>query len=125
MTTNSKLIPYQASQHTTFVSLPTILIGLSVITSGCAVTEHHSIVNTEVTDKAITSIIQSHYAANQALTGTNISVETLYGVVLLSGSTQTSQEKTVAHDIAQQTVGVKAIHNDIAIQPPNSRLQNQ
>lgn len=89
-----------------------------MITSGCVSTPADQSTPTSVPtdDRLITSTIKARHAESDAITSTNISVETLYGVVLLSGVAKSPEEKLAATHIAEQVDGVKAVHNEILIQ---------
>ncbi len=84
--------------------------------SGCAATSGQVIPTADIDDTVITSTIKARHAqsAEGALAG--IMVETLYGVVLLTGFAESPQERMTAQNIAMDVAGVKAIHNEIVIQ---------
>lgn len=86
-------------------------------TSGCAITHDQKTpsADTYIDDKIITSTIKARHAERRDLALTSITVETLYGVVLLSGYAKSPQEKMTAQNIAGQVDGVKAVHNEIHI----------
>lgn len=96
-----------------------IAVGMAFVVltaTGCAITPGPETASADVEDKAITSAIKARHAERDvALTG--ISVETLYGVVLLSGFANSPQEKMAAQNLAGQVDGVKAVHNEILIRP--------
>lgn len=99
-----------------------VALVLLVTASGCAVTPDQETVktyveDTYVEDKVITSMIKARHAESNAVAATTISVETLYGVVLLSGFATSLQEKVTATNLAMQVDGVKAVHDEIVIQP--------
>ncbi len=85
--------------------------------SGCAVTDDRKTAAALVIDdRVITSTINSHYAQFNGADTTCIRVESLYGVVLLSGFVKTPQEKLSAQNIAERVEGVKSVHNEILLQ---------
>src|SRR5690606_11541030 len=88
--------------------------------SGCAVKRDQETAGVYVDDKIITSMITARHAQSQEVATSCITVETLYGVVLLSGYAKSPQEKITAQHIAGQVDGVKAIHNEIVIQPDHT-----
>ncbi len=103
------------------MSMRTSVIAVSVaftvlIASGCTSTRDQKSTNAYVDDRIITSTINSLYAQSKEVAITNISVETLYGVVLLSGVAKSLEEKIAATNIAEQVDGVKAVHDNILIQ---------
>ena len=105
-----------------------ILAFITLINAGCAVNSHQSVAVSHhqpvavihVDDHAITMTIQVNFSQNNLLSQSNITVESLYGVVLLSGMVKTEVEKTTAQTLAENVDGVKAVHNAIEIQPITS-----
>ncbi len=101
---------------------------VTLINSGCAVHNPHSVAATpnqhvevtQVDDHLITMTIHAHFTQNSVLAKTNITVESLYGVVLLSGLVKSQLEKTTAQNLAENVDGVKAVHNAIELQPMTS-----
>lgn len=92
-----------------------------ISTSGCAVTRDREAAVAPIhDDRVITSSIRARYAQSDRADTTCISVETLYGVVLLSGVVNSPQEKMAAQNIAEQVDGVKAVHNEILLQAENA-----
>lgn len=83
--------------------------------AGCAITSGPETASAIIfDDKAITSEIKARHA-ERALTG--ISVETLYGVVLLSGVAKSPQDKLAAQNLAGEVDGVRAVHNEVLVSP--------
>jgi hyperosmotically inducible protein len=71
-----------------------------------------------VKDSAITTKVKAKLAAKHLSTLTNISVDTdENGVVWLSGRAPTKDARDLAGEIAKNTDGVNAVHNDIAVEP--------
>ena len=71
-----------------------------------------------VKDSAITTKVKAKLAAKHLSTLTNISVDTdANGVVWLSGHAPTKDARDLAGEIAKNTEGVEAVHNDIAVEP--------
>ena len=99
------------------VSIAAGLVFAVLIASGCTPTREQSPASAFTDDRVITSAIKTRYAESKNLDLTNISVETLYGVVLLSGVAKSLEEKIAATNIAEQIDGVKAVHDAITLQP--------
>lgn len=98
-----------------------IALGLALAVlnaSGCAVTHHKETFTTDsaIDDKTIVATIRARHAESVDLALSYIRVESLYGVVLLSGFAMSPAEKTTAEQIAAEVDGVKAVHNEIRIQ---------
>ncbi|NLF54823.1 MAG: BON domain-containing protein [Thauera phenolivorans] len=94
------------------------LSGLLAFTAvGCAVTRDQSTVGEYVDDSAITARVKAKFAEDPTVSAMSISVETLRGVVQLSGFAKSADEKAKASSIAASTSGVKSVKNDIVIRP--------
>jgi len=85
--------------------------------TGCAVTRGQETVGAYVDDAGITTLIKSRFAENKQVDALAISVETLNGVVMLSGFAKNATEKVTAENIARGVNGVKSVRNEIAIRP--------
>jgi hyperosmotically inducible periplasmic protein len=81
--------------------------------SGSDSSSHHF-----VKDSAITTKVKAKLAEKHLSTLTNISVDTdANGVVWLSGHAPTKDARDLAGEIAKNTEGVEAVHNNIAVEP--------
>lgn len=99
-------------------TLAAIMSAVALLTvSGCAVSRDQQTVGAYIDDTTITSQIKSRFLESKDVAGTSISVETLNGVVLLSGFAKNTTEKSAAESIARRVNGVKAIRNEIAVMP--------
>lgn len=85
--------------------------------SGCAVTRGQETVGAYVDDTAITTSVKARFVENKQVDASNIRVETLNGIVMLSGFAKSATERTTAESIARAVNGVKAVKNEIAIRP--------
>lgn len=85
--------------------------------TGCSVTRDQQTVGAYIDDTTITTQIKGRFFEDKAVAGTAISVETLNGVVLLSGFAKSATEKAAADSIARKVNGVKSVRNEIVIQP--------
>jgi hyperosmotically inducible periplasmic protein len=71
-----------------------------------------------VKDSVITTKVKAKLAEKHLSTLTNVSVDTdANGVVWLSGHAPTKDARDLAGEIAKNTEGVAAVHNDIAVEP--------
>lgn len=94
------------------------LAGLLAFTAaGCAVTRDQSTVGEYLDDSVITTRVKASFAEDKQVSAMSISVETLRGVVQLSGFAKTSTEKNRAGEIARSTSGVKGVSNNIVVRP--------
>jgi len=100
--------------------LPTLLIAastalLALSTTGCAVTRHQETVGAYVDDTTLTTRVKAKFAADPTVSAMSIGVETMKGVVQLSGFAKSYEERSMAEKLARETSGVTAVRNDIAI----------
>jgi osmotically-inducible protein OsmY len=86
-----------------------------VATTGCAVQRGQETAGAYVDDTAITATVKSRMLESEAVAGTSITVETLNGVVMLSGFAKSAQEKATAESIARKVEGVKSVKNEITV----------
>lgn len=68
-----------------------------------------------VDDTWITTKIQSKYFLDQEVKGHQINVDTREGVVTLTGSVETEQQKQQAERIAKETDGVSRVVNNLVV----------
>jgi hyperosmotically inducible periplasmic protein len=98
--------------------LATTIALLALVTAtGCAVTRGQETVGAYVDDAAITTSVKSRFVGNKDVDAASISVETLNGVVMLSGFAKNQTEKSTAASIAYNVGGVKAVKNEITVRP--------
>ncbi|WP_043114947.1 BON domain-containing protein [Solimonas soli] len=83
--------------------------------SGCAVTRGQSTAGEYVDDATITTKVKAKFAEDATVSAMAISVETLQGVVQLSGFAKNQAEKDRAAQLASSTVGVKSVKNAIVV----------
>jgi len=96
--------------------IATVVVLTQLTSTGCAVMHHQQTAPAaQINDRVIASTIKTRHAERQDLSLTCITVESLYGVVLLSGFVKKTQEKMTAEEIARQVDGVKSVHNEILI----------
>lgn len=101
----------------------TQFFGVSLLTAslltmgGCTVLRGQSTVGQAVDDTAITTQVKARFAESPVVSALAINVETVHGVVQLSGFAKTASERTTAESIARQVPHVKSVKNDIIIQP--------
>jgi osmotically-inducible protein OsmY len=88
-----------------------------VTTTGCAVARDQESVGEYVDDATLTTRVKGKFAADPTVSAMSISVETLKGVVQLSGFAKSSDERAMAEKLARNTSGVKGVRNDIAVRP--------
>ena len=94
------------------------LAGITIIGStGCAVGRGQESMGAFVDDTGITTMVKARYAEDRTVSMTSIGVETLNGVVQLSGFAKSNAEKMQAESIALNVKHVKSVRNDIIVRP--------
>ncbi len=101
----------------------TQFLGVSLLTAslltmgGCTVMRGQSTVGQAVDDSAITTQVKARFAESPAVSALAINVETVHGVVQLSGFAKNANERSTAESIARNVPHVKSVKNNIIIQP--------
>jgi hyperosmotically inducible periplasmic protein len=85
--------------------------------SGCAVQRGQQSPGAYVDDAAITTALKGRYVGKKEVDASSVSVETLNGVVLLSGFAKDDAEKAAAESMAWKVAGVKSVRNEIIVRP--------
>ena len=92
-----------------------VLIGATVLASGCSVMRKQETVGAYVDDASITTAVKAKFVEDKTVDAGAIKVETLNGTVMLSGFAKSSAEKAQAEEIARNTKGVRAVRNNLAV----------
>jgi hyperosmotically inducible periplasmic protein len=83
--------------------------------TGCAVVRDQETVGAYVDDTTVTTRVKAKFAEDKTVSAMSISVETLKGVVQLSGFAKSAEEKAMAERLARGTSGVAGVRNDIIV----------
>lgn len=86
-----------------------------VVLPGCAVQRGQSTMGEYIDDAKITSEVKAKFVQNKEVDAAAISVETLDGIVQLSGFAKNASEKSTAESIARGIKGVKSVRNSIVV----------
>ena len=86
-----------------------------VFTSGCAVTSGREGARAYVDDKTIAARIKTKLYSDSQVKGTEVKVQSLNGVVQLSGFVDTQAAKERAGQIAAETPGVVQVYNNLSL----------
>lgn len=106
------------NDRTVFKNLAAAMIAITLVAaSGCAVQRGQETVGAYVDDAAITTSVKARFVDNKDVDASSIKVETLNGVVMLSGFAKSSTEKSTAERIAARVSGVKSVSNEITVRP--------
>lgn len=96
--------------------LAAALSGLALaVSGGCAVVREQQAVGSYVDDATVTTRVKAKFAEDPTVSAMAIGVETLKGVVQLSGFAKTTSEKSMAEQLARSTSGVVDVKNDIIV----------
>ena len=93
------------------------LTGITLLSTGCAVVRGQETVGAYVDDAAITAAIKAKFVDDKIVSAGSISVETLNGIVQLSGFAKSAAEKNQAAQIARSSKNVRSLRNDIVVRP--------
>ncbi|MDQ3012448.1 MAG: BON domain-containing protein [Acidobacteriota bacterium] len=94
------------------ILLTTLLAVIALTALGCTAQT--------VDDSTITAKVKTKLAADTRTSAIKIEVETVNGVVTLTGSVPTDGEKSAAEQVAKNTEDVKSVTNRIAVTPAAS-----
>jgi len=75
-------------------------------------------VGDKVEDASITAAIKMKFANDDTVHASKIDVDTKDGMVTLTGTVSSQTEADRAVQLAQKLDGVKMVHNNLTIQPP-------
>ena len=103
-------------KHLRAIALAT-LTGITLLSTGCAVVRGQETVGAYVDDTAITTAVKAKFIDDKIVSAGSISVETLNGIVQLSGFAKTAAEKSQAEQIARASKNVRSVRNDIVVRP--------
>lgn len=94
-----------------------LTLALAMSVSACSVMRGQETVKEYISDAAITTAVKTSFAKDSRVAATSIGVETLDGIVQLSGFAKSQEEKTAAEALAKQAKGVKSVRNNIIVRP--------
>ncbi len=99
--------------HALYKTIAALLIFINM---GCAVQRNQETIGAYVDDSVLTTTIKSKFFEDKIVDGSAITVQTLNGVVMLSGFVKNSEQIIKAELIASKIKGVKEVRNRLAIQ---------
>jgi len=100
-----------ANKFSKFV-LP-VMLAASVV--GCSLFEGRESTGQYVDDTAISTKVKAQFVRDPVVKASQVSVETMQGVVQLSGFVDTRQEAERAAQLARNVDGVRGVKNDIIV----------
>lgn len=101
--------------NTRLIAAVTVAVAAVFTTTGCAVVRDQQTVGSYIDDATLTTRVKAKFAENTTVSALAIKVETLGGVVQLSGFAKSATERTMAETLARSTSGVKGVKNDIIV----------
>ena len=104
-------------QFSNIVSLFAVIgaLALGSFAAGCASTATSTSTGEYVDDAVVTTKVKSALLGKDDVKSFDISVETLLGVVQLSGFVDTSAQKSTAGKVASAVKGVKEVKNNLIV----------
>lgn len=105
---------FQPSKIASLLAMTGALV-LGILAGGCAATRTSESTGQYVDDSVITTKVKSALLADDAVKSFAVSVETVKGVVQLSGFVDTSAQKSEAGHDATTVAGVKDVRNSLIV----------
>lgn len=104
-------------KHARTLVLSAMTAVAALTATGCAVMRDQSTVGGYVDDKVVTARVKAKLLEDKSTGGMSINVDTLNGVVALSGFAKSSAEKSQADSLARSTPGVRQVVNNLIVRP--------
>ena len=93
-----------------------VLIAIfAVLAAGCTTVRDRESTGSYVDDAATTRLVRARLAEEKTIPVTAITVETLNGMVQLSGFVRSAEEKTLAERIARESRNVRDVRNQLML----------
>jgi osmotically-inducible protein OsmY len=87
----------------------------AALLAACAGSPSRESTGEALDDSVITTKVKTALIADKRVSGSDVSVETFKGRVLLSGYVRSPEERHTAERIARQVSGVKEVNNKISV----------
>lgn len=104
------------------VTLFLVVGAAAVLGASAAYAASDSTDGVAVSDNAISAKVKARLASDNRLQGSNVSVETLHGVVTLNGSATSSRARDAAEDLAKDVAGVQSVNDQITAPAMTSEI---
>lgn len=92
-----------------------LVLATATALSACAIARDDYSTADYVSDAQITASLKAKYAGESEVPATQVKIDTMNGVVQLSGFVPNQTAKERAGQIARDTKGVKTVRNDIIV----------
>ena len=99
----------------TRLAIAAMVAATTLVSAGCAVERHQETVGSYVDDSAVTTKVKAKFAEDPTVSAMAIKVDTMKGVVQLSGFAKSGEERMMAERLARNTNGVADVRNDIIV----------
>lgn len=103
-----------------FIQAVVVAVAVASGVAGCAVTNGQESTGQYVDDATITTRVKTRFAKDPTVSAMRIKVDTMKGVVQLSGFAKSEAERKQAETLASSVPGVKDVHNDIKVESASS-----
>lgn len=87
--------------------------------AGCAVMDGQQSAGAYTNDSTITAKVKAKFVEDPVVSAMRLNVDTMNGVVQLSGFAKSAEEERRAISLAREVEGVKAVRDAIQVQPAN------
>ena len=104
--------------RTSPIAAALLAASLSLGFAGCAVTSGQSTAGQYVDDATITTRVKARMAKDPAVSAMRLNVDTLNGVVQLSGFATSEAERAEASRLAREVPDVTDVRNNIVVRAP-------
>lgn len=91
------------------------LLSFSVLAGGCASTSTSTSTGEYVDDAVITTKVKSALLRNDDVKSFDVSVQTVLGIVQLSGFVDTNKQKSAAGEVTATVKGVREVRNNLIV----------
>lgn len=92
-----------------------LVVATATALSACAIARDDYSAADYVSDAQITASLKAKYAGEADVPATQVKIDTMNGIVQLSGFVPNPAAKERAGEIARSTKGVKSVRNDIIV----------
>lgn len=92
---------------------------LTLGVAGCAVMDGQQSAGSYTSDSAITAKVKTKFVEDPVVSAMRLNVDTMNGVVQLSGFAKSAEEERRAIALAREVEGVKSVRDAIQVQPAN------
>ena len=104
----------------TLIQAIVIAVAVASGVAGCAVTKGQETTGQYVDDATITTRVKTRFAKDPTVSAMHIHVDTMKGVVELTGTAKSDAEREQAAQLASAVPGVSSVQNNIKVESATS-----